>query len=212
MSSLGSAPALCAKACGFYGSSAKRNLCLCSKCYQVVLKQEFALCESYTKSIAASLRELSLRKENHQDGVSDDGFVAKKKACRCSCCDKKIGLLGFACRCGGKFCNMHRYPETHMCFFDYQALGRASLARENPFVGRDKLGERSCQCCSYFRRTRRLEDIKPLGPPLDDGNAESVSSVLNEPVSAESTDPSHLFPSLLNSTRLDSLRTIDFRL
>lgn len=137
MSSYDNTPALCAKGCGFYGTSANRNLC--SKCFQL-LNEELALCESYTKTISSSLSKLSFRKEN--DHVPDDDCMAKNKRNRCMCCKKKIGLLGFACKCGGKFCDTHRYPENHMCLFDYKAFGRANLARENPLINHDKLGER----------------------------------------------------------------------
>ena len=34
---------------------------------------------------------------------------AKKAAStRCMTCKKKVGLLGFHCRCGGTFCSLHR--------------------------------------------------------------------------------------------------------
>ncbi|GJY66543.1 ribonuclease H-like domain-containing protein [Tanacetum coccineum] len=35
-------------------------------------------------------------------------------------CDKKIGSLEFRCRCGGRFCWVHRFPEEHECRYDYK--------------------------------------------------------------------------------------------
>jgi len=30
-------------------------------------------------------------------------------------CNKKIGLIGFQCRCGDVFCETHIYPEIIAC-------------------------------------------------------------------------------------------------
>lgn len=54
---------------------------------------------------------------------------------RCMSCNKKIGLLGFHCRCGGTFCEKHRYSDMHECKFDYKTHGK----------------EQVC-CKAYFRR------------------------------------------------------------
>eukprot|EP00020_Sapocribrum_chincoteaguense_P003032 CAMPEP_0170740062 /NCGR_PEP_ID=MMETSP0437-20130122/5487_1 /TAXON_ID=0 /ORGANISM="Sexangularia sp." /LENGTH=186 /DNA_ID=CAMNT_0011078545 /DNA_START=190 /DNA_END=750 /DNA_ORIENTATION=- len=58
---------------------------------------------------------------------------------RCASCRKKVGLLGFDCRCGRTFCSNHRYAEDHDCGFDYKADGRRRLSKENPLVAGDKL-------------------------------------------------------------------------
>ncbi|KAK1392838.1 Zinc finger A20 and AN1 domain-containing stress-associated protein 9 [Heracleum sosnowskyi] len=146
MSSSDSTPTLCAKNCGFYGSPANRNLC--SKCYLDFVEEHISLPESDgIDSITSSVNQVTSynenENENENDQVHDDSSrAAKNKSSRCLCCKKKIGLLGFACRCGGKFCSMHRYPEEHSCRFDYKTTGRVALARENPLVVHDKLGER----------------------------------------------------------------------
>ncbi|WOG93272.1 hypothetical protein DCAR_0312553 [Daucus carota subsp. sativus] len=140
MSSSASTPALCVKNCGFYGSPANRNLC--SKCFQDFLKQAILPSESdEIDSVTSSVNQVSLHDEKDHV-VVDDSSMVKNKPSRCLCCKKKMGLLGFACRCGGKFCSMHRYPEEHSCPFDYKTIGRAALARENPLVKNDRLGER----------------------------------------------------------------------
>jgi len=43
-----------------------------------------------------------------------------------------------ACRCGGTFCNLHRYPESHRCQYDYKTNGRQLLEKDNPRVIADK--------------------------------------------------------------------------
>ena len=53
-------------------------------------------------------------------------------------CKKKVGLLGFACRCGGTFCSLHRYVDGHACGFDYKKVGREQIAQQNPLVAPSK--------------------------------------------------------------------------
>lgn len=45
----------------------------------------------------------------------------------CNACHKKIGLLGFLCKCGFKYCGLHRQPEQHECTFDYVSKKRDEL-------------------------------------------------------------------------------------
>jgi len=65
-----------------------------------------------------------------KDGDKD----AKKKKNRCVMCNKKVGLTGFECRCGGLFCSTHRYSDKHDCTFDYREHGAAEIRRNNPVV------------------------------------------------------------------------------
>ena len=65
---------------------------------------------------------------------------------RCSCCNKKVGFLGFACRClddnddPNVFCAGCRIPRMkpndkgHDCNFDYRQLGRELLEKNNPII------------------------------------------------------------------------------
>ncbi|MQM16817.1 hypothetical protein Taro_049781 [Colocasia esculenta] len=58
---------------------------------------------------------------------------------RCMACRKRVGLMGFRCRCGDTYCGSHRYPEQHGCTFDFKSAGRDAIARANPVVRADKL-------------------------------------------------------------------------
>ncbi|KAK0413966.1 hypothetical protein QR680_007084 [Steinernema hermaphroditum] len=62
-----------------------------------------------------------------------------KKTNRCTSCNKRVGLLGFSCRCGGLFCSQHRYEKEHDCGFDYKSLEREWIAKANPVVQADKI-------------------------------------------------------------------------
>ncbi|CAO2179145.1 unnamed protein product [Urochloa humidicola] len=70
--------------------------------------------------------------------------AAKKKAepARCAACYRKVGLLGFVCRCKKTFCGTHHHAEEHGCSFDFKGAGRSAIARNNPLVKGDKLAGR----------------------------------------------------------------------
>lgn len=66
--------------------------------------------------------------------------ASKKMApSRCMSCKKKVGLLGFHCRCGGTYCEKHRYSDKHECTYDYKTHGRDQLAKDNPACAADKM-------------------------------------------------------------------------
>ena len=58
---------------------------------------------------------------------------------RCFSCSKKVGLLGFECRCGYVYCSSHRHANDHKCTFDYAAMDRERLAKANPTIAADKV-------------------------------------------------------------------------
>lgn len=45
--------------------------------------------------------------------------MKKTKRNRCFSCRKKVGILGFECRCGDVFCGGCRMPEDHECTADW---------------------------------------------------------------------------------------------
>lgn len=63
----------------------------------------------------------------------------RKKRCTAHDCRKRVGMMGFKCRCGGVFCEAHRYPESHSCEFDHKASERRKIADDNPVVRGNKL-------------------------------------------------------------------------
>src|ERR1051325_10610988 len=69
----------------------------------------------------------------------NDNENTKKKKNRCKSCNRKVGLIGFKCRCGDMFCGRHRYPEEHACKVNLKDIGRQILEKENPLCMGDKL-------------------------------------------------------------------------
>ncbi|OIW15445.1 hypothetical protein TanjilG_28644 [Lupinus angustifolius] len=66
-------------------------------------------------------------------------FEAKRIVNRCSGCRRRVGLIGFRCRCGDLFCSEHRYSDRHECSYDYKAAGKEAIARENPLIRAAKI-------------------------------------------------------------------------
>uniref|UniRef100_A0A1I7YZX9 AN1-type zinc finger protein 6 n=1 Tax=Steinernema glaseri TaxID=37863 RepID=A0A1I7YZX9_9BILA len=64
---------------------------------------------------------------------------ASKKANRCHTCNKRVGLTGFQCRCGGMYCSSHRYDTAHDCTFDYKSMEREEIRKNNPIVAAQKI-------------------------------------------------------------------------
>ncbi|KAA6390681.1 MAG: putative stress-associated protein 8 [Streblomastix strix] len=60
---------------------------------------------------------------------------------RCSSCRKKVGLLGYDCKCGNIYCATHKMPEDHNCQYDFKNDQDKNAVKANPKLEPDKISK-----------------------------------------------------------------------
>ncbi|KAJ4894591.1 Zinc finger A20 and AN1 domain-containing stress-associated protein 7 [Raphanus sativus] len=136
---------------------------LCSKCYRILRAEEdlTAVAKSAVKnSLKLPSISLIVTPEQKQPLETRPASVVvtaepssapiatgheeaePSKPARTNMCfssNKKVGVMGFKCKCGSTFCGSHRYPEKHEYNLDFKEVGRDVIAKANPVIKADKV-------------------------------------------------------------------------
>eukprot|EP00917_Polyrhabdina_sp_WS-2016_P026394 GHVP01056702.1.p1 GENE.GHVP01056702.1~~GHVP01056702.1.p1 ORF type:complete len:192 (-),score=25.42 GHVP01056702.1:330-905(-) len=90
-------------------------------------------------TVAASCPTTTPDEANHPDIEKESKPPVQENRSRCWECNRRVGLLGFQCRCEYFFCSDHRHADTHNCPFDFKSLGRSQIEKANERVQADKV-------------------------------------------------------------------------
>lgn len=129
---------------------------LCSKCYReyciraekektataglVQSSGDATAAPQQGKVISVDVQETSQEPDPAAETHLQEKPVEQKNRSRCFKCNKKVGLLGFDCRCGYVFCSGHRLAgDGHECNFDHVAFDRKRLADTMEVVAASKI-------------------------------------------------------------------------
>jgi len=100
------------------------------------------------KNLLSDFEKLSISKntiginfDTNTNQENKEKSEIKKNRCTHDQCKKKVGLLGFDCKCGGYYCANHRHTDQHNCksLQDIIKNERDILAKQNLKVIADKL-------------------------------------------------------------------------
>jgi len=146
-------PQLCRSCLEFFGT--KHSDFLCSSCFKKQAKTEEKAIQILNKALPEQPKVEEVKPVEEKIVIEEKIIVeekvvepiveaekpkpVEKESNKCSKCTKKVGVLGWKCKCGSTYCKNHRLPEDHDCEFDFKQEGIAKLAKQNPLVVASKL-------------------------------------------------------------------------
>lgn len=121
-------------------AAAPASCCAASSCTSAskaaVPVQDVQMVDAEAEAAAATLTAaVAAVEEEVKSPKKKKSKKRKQKKGRCFQCNKKIPLaMRFKCKCDFVFCSGCRYPDQHMCAFDFKKEGREHLAKVNSHV------------------------------------------------------------------------------
>lgn len=125
------------RTCQFYSPKTGETQGYCSMCFKRKTRDENP--QPVVQSHTVQTPTPTLSNDNNNNGDCDT--INTRNDARCFSCNKYTGLLGFSCKCGFKYCGLHRYPEQHNCNFDYKQSDRQKLAQQLVNVNGNKINK-----------------------------------------------------------------------
>lgn len=53
---------------------------------------------------------------------------------KCKCCNKKLKLIFFKCKCNNYYCIKHQLPHVHNCSFNNKEVIKKNITKNNPKI------------------------------------------------------------------------------
>lgn len=107
-----------------------------------VYQHNFDKVDNKTNPISTDLCKINSSNLNINGSQSDNEVPKKPKKKKYCCfgeCKKKLTLMDMECKCGFKFCSLHRLPESHKCTYDFKNESKDLLAKRLIKVVKDKV-------------------------------------------------------------------------
>jgi hypothetical protein len=131
---------LCVQCKTNYGSNEREGMC--SVCYKEYKSKQLLIEKTQVTNKDVTMTDNIIDNTNIVESKDDKMIVEEPVVTdvrpkqtniyTCYRCDKKVGYLGFKCKCDYIFCGTHRHFSDHDCDFDYKTSDREKLLKKNP--------------------------------------------------------------------------------